>query len=70
MGNITIPKIEYLRLKRQADAYKKLSGRFFESVVKDSADEVVRDFRKTDLYTKEFLADLGDGLKKSSFVRK
>ncbi|RJQ30730.1 hypothetical protein C4572_03615 [Candidatus Parcubacteria bacterium] len=70
MSNITIPKTEYLKLKRQAEAYKRLSGRFFESVIKDSVEEVIKDFRKTSLYSQEFLSDLESGLKKSSFREK
>jgi len=70
MSNVTIPKIEYLKLKHQADAYKKLSGRFFESVIKDSVEEVVEDFRRSNLYTKEFLADMESGLRRSSFAKK
>ena len=70
MNTITIPKNEYSKLRRQSDAYKKLSSRFFEFMIKDPIEEVINDFRKTNLYTKEFLADLGDGLKKSSYAKK
>lgn len=70
MATITIPKTEYSKLKRQADAYKKLSGRFFEFMIKDPIEEIVNDFRKTNLYTKEFLTDLEDGLKKSSYSKR
>lgn len=70
MSTITIPKIEYSKLKRQADAYKKLSSRFFEFMVKDPMEEVIKDFRETSLYTKEFLADLEEGLRKSSYAKK
>ena len=70
MATITIPKTEYSKLKRQSDAYKKLSSRFFEFMIKDPIEEVVSDFRKTSLYTKEFLTDLEDGLRKSSYAKK
>ena len=70
MDTITISKNKYSELKRQADAYKKLSSRFFESIVKDSIEEVVNDFRKTNSYTKEFLTDLEDGLTKSSYAKR
>jgi len=70
MDTITISKNKYSELKRQADAYKKISSRFFESIVKDSIEEVVNDFRKTNLYTKEFLTDLEDGLTKSSYAKR
>jgi len=70
MNIITIPKNEYSKLRRQSDAYKKLSSRFFEFMIKDPIEEVINDFRKTNLYTKGFLADLEDGLKKSSYAKK
>lgn len=70
MSNITIPKNEYSKLKRQANAYKKLSGRLFEFIIKDPVDEVVKDFRETKLYTEEFLKDLEDGLRKSSYAKR
>ncbi|MEK7634539.1 MAG: hypothetical protein AAB396_01475 [Patescibacteria group bacterium] len=70
MNTITIPKTEYSKLKRQAEAYKKLSSRFFESIVKDPIGEVVNDFRKTNLYAEEFLSDMEDGLRKSSCAKK
>ncbi|PIV31760.1 hypothetical protein COS33_01535 [Candidatus Wolfebacteria bacterium CG02_land_8_20_14_3_00_37_12] len=70
MNTITIPKNEYSKLRRQSDAYKKLSSRFFEFMIKDPIEEVINDFRKTNLYTKGFLADLEDGLKKSSYAKK
>jgi len=39
-------------------------------MIKDPIEEVINDFRKTNLYTKGFLADLEDGLKKSSYAKK
>ncbi len=66
MTTINISKIEYSKLRRQADAYKKLSSRLFEFAIKDPIEDVVNDFRETNLYAKEFLADMEDGLKKSS----
>ena len=70
MENITIPKSEYVKLQRQANAYKKLAKGIFDSVVKDSVRDIVEDFKKTNLYTKEFLADLDEGLRKSSYTAK
>jgi len=69
MVKVTISKTEYTRLRRQAAAYKKLTARFFEAVVKDSILEVVEDFHKTNLYSKGFLRDLESGLRKSSYGR-
>ncbi|MFH1233431.1 MAG: hypothetical protein V1649_02145 [Patescibacteria group bacterium] len=68
MATITIPKTEYLKLQRQARAYEKLTGRLFEFIVRNPVEEVVEDFRRTDLYTEKFLDDLKDGLCKSSYV--
>ncbi len=70
MDKIVISKIEYLRLKQQSAAYKKLASSFYESIPKDSIETVVDDFRKTDLYSEEFLEDLKSGLKRSSYAKK
>lgn len=70
MAKVTLPKTEYESLKRQADAYRKFAEKFFELIVKDPIEELVEDFRKTNLYTKEFLRDLESGLRKSSYAKK
>ena len=70
MNKITISKQEYIKLRRQAESYRKLAGRVFELIVKDSPQEVVEDFRKTHLYTEAFLKDLEGGLHKSSYGKK
>ena len=70
MAEITLPKTQYETLKRQAAAYRKLAERFFESVIRDPIEEVVEDFRKTNLYSEEFLKDLDSGLRKSSYAQK
>ena len=69
MPTVTIPKIEYQKLRKQADAYRRLAGDFFEEAIQDPISDVVEDFRKTDLYTKEFLRDLESGLRKSSYIK-
>ncbi|MBI4652795.1 hypothetical protein HY750_00890 [Candidatus Kuenenbacteria bacterium] len=66
-STITLPKIEYQKLKTQANAYQKIMSKFFEFVIKDPIQEVTEDFRKTDLYSEEFLKDLEIGLRKSSY---
>ena len=66
-GAIIVPKTEYLRLKRRALAYQSLMGQIFEKALKDPIDEVVEDFRATNLYEGAFLKDLEDGLRKSSY---
>ena len=67
MNTITIPKKEYSQLKKQSQAYKKIAGRLFAAIVKDSIEDVIIDFKKTGLYTKNFLSDLENGLRKSSY---
>ena len=68
--SIALPKQEYLRLKQQSQAYRTMAARMFELPLRDPIDEVVADFRATDLYTDEFLTDLEDGLRKSSYTKK
>jgi hypothetical protein len=67
---ITLPKHDYLRLKKQAQAYLTIVARVFESPLWDPVDEVVADFKATDLYTDKFLEDLKDGLRKSSYSKR
>jgi len=70
MDKVIITKTEYRQMKRQAEAYKKLLAEFFDSLTYDPIGQVVQDFRKTDLYTEEFLKDLESGLRKSSYAKK
>ena len=70
MSTVTLKKSEYLKLKKQAAAYRALTGQFFRRVLVDSVEDVVEDFKATGLYSKSFLADLADGLKKSSYFHK
>ena len=67
---VTLSKQEYLSLKQQAQAYRALAAKVFELPLKDPVAEVVADFKTTGHYTKEFLTDLEDGLRKSSYARK
>lgn len=70
IATITLPKTEYQKLKAQAQAYQKVMSNFFESIIKNPIQEVVEDFKKTDLYTEEFIKDLEIGLKKSSYFQR
>lgn len=70
MVKVEIPKTEYEQLKKQAGAYRRFAAKFFESIIQDPIDQVVEDFRKTNLYTEEFLRDLETGLRKSSYLLK
>ena len=69
MNKIAIPKTEYRQLRRQADAYKKIAGDLSALILRDSVAETVNDFRKTELYAEEFLYDLENGLRKSSYAK-
>jgi predicted transcriptional regulator len=69
MSNVTLSKAEYRKLKQQADAYKKITKRIFESVIRAPLEEVIEDFRQTELYTDDFLEDLEEGLSKSSYAK-
>lgn len=68
-AQVTITKQEYLRLKKQSQAYLAMAARMFELPLRDPVDEVMADFRATNLYTGEFLKDLEDGLRKSSYAK-
>lgn len=70
MAMVTISKVTYQRLKRHAEAYRRFAADVFEAVVRDPVGEIAHDFRKTGLYTEEFLRDLDAGLRKSSFIKK
>lgn len=70
MAQVTLPETEYEQLKKQAQAYRKFAAKFFELVIRDPIEEVVEDFRKTNLYTEEFLKDLESGLRKSSYLKR
>ncbi len=70
MANVTLPKAEYEKLKRQAETYRRFAARFFELALRDPVRDVVRDFRRTNLYTEKFLNDLESGLRKSSYAKR
>lgn len=67
MTKVTLSKIEYNSLKRQADAYRNFLADIFEAALQDPINVVVEDFRKTGLYSKPFIKDLEQGLRKSSY---
>lgn len=69
METITIPIREYRRLLSAEKAYKKIAGQIYKTAIDTNVNEVVSDFRKTKLYTEEFLTDLEEGLKKSSYFK-
>jgi len=55
MNTVTISKTEYKKLKNQSQAYQKLASKFFQFAVKDPIQEVMDDFKQTNIYTNEFL---------------
>jgi len=57
MSDLALSKAEYRELEQQAKAYHRMTSRFFESIIREPVKEVVKYFRKTDLYTDEFLKD-------------
>ena len=69
MNTVSIQKTEYQRLRRHAAAYRKMAERVYESVLRDPIKEVAEDFRRTGLYTDEFIVDLESGLRNSSYAR-
>ena len=69
MTQVTIAKDEYQALKRRSAAYKRLTSKLFEEVVKDDIGEVVHDFAATGKYSTAFLAEFESGLRKSSYAR-
>jgi len=69
MSRITIPKTEYAKLKKEANAYRAVAARLFELLIKDPVKTVVEDFRASGLYSEGFVSDLEDGLRKSSYAK-
>ncbi|MBU1090067.1 hypothetical protein KKF38_04745 [Patescibacteria group bacterium] len=69
MQRITIPRAEYQKILKQAQAYQKLASSFFSTNLKNPIDDVVEDFEKTGIYSKGFLDDLRSGLGKSSYSK-
>jgi len=70
MSRMTVSRTEYVKLRRQAAAYRRMTARLFETVIKDPIHEVAEDFKNTDLYSKEFLKDLEEGLRRSSYAKR
>lgn len=70
MSSVTLPKNEYQKLKKQAEAYRKFASQVFEIVIQDPIPSIVDDFRKTNMYSDNFLNDLESGLRKSSIAKK
>lgn len=67
---VTLSRPEYARLRRQAKAYRALASKVFELPLRDPVGEVADDFRATGLYSDDFLKDLEEGLRKSSYAKR
>ncbi len=70
MTTVTISKEEYTKLKRQATAYRCFVLRIFEDAVYDPVEDTVKDFKDTGIYSRGFIADLEEGLRKSSYGKR
>ena len=63
MSTITISRNRYQTLLSQANAYKKLASNFASQIVEEPLAEVMKNFRSSGKYSKDFISDLEDGLK-------
>lgn len=69
MKTVIIPENKYKKLLAESRAYKKIARQFFKNALKDTVGETVDDFRKSELYSEQFLKDLESGLRKSSYQK-
>ena len=73
MSSITISKTEYVDLKARANAYESMLKvaqiTFSLTPPEKSRKNVVRAFKETGEYTKEFIASLSKGLNRSSYFK-
>ena len=73
MKSITIPKIEYEVLRARATAYDRvvsaLESTFTLTPPERSKKKIVAEFKKTNRYSKEFVAALERGLARSSYFK-
>lgn len=67
---ISLSEGEYRRLRQESQAYRTLAARVFEIPLRDPIEDVVSDFRATELYSDQFLSDLEEGLRKSSYAHR
>lgn len=68
---ITLEAAEYRRLKIKAERYETIrqliAEDFFSSPPTKNRDKIIREFRKTGLYSDAFLKSFGKGLRDSAF---
>jgi predicted transcriptional regulator len=64
MSRITISKTEYSKLRKESKAYQDLMVGLFEQIIKNPIENIVDDFRASNIYSKKFITDLESGLRK------
>lgn len=64
MTTVTIPKATYERLKRHAEAYRRIAANFFKTAIEGSAHDVLEDLQ--DHVRFEIAARESKGKKRSS----
>ena len=74
MSTVTIPKMKYETLKREAAAYRKIASaggvNLFDSPPTRDTKKVIAAMKETGRYSKKFLSSLSKGLARSSFFNK
>lgn len=72
-NTVTLPKIEYERLRKIAERYELLRNAvtqdFFEEPPIRDSKEIIAALRKTGRYATRFLNSVARGLNESSFLR-
>ncbi|MDP2593190.1 MAG: hypothetical protein Q8P52_00870 [bacterium] len=73
MSKVTIPKIEYEFLKKRATAYERVlkvaQDELYVPPPTRSREEVLRAFRGTRRYSRQFLESVAKGLRRSSYFK-
>lgn len=71
MSTVTLKKSEYEILKKKAEAYETIirvvEQDIFSPPSIGSRKAILNEFKKTGNYSKEFLEDIGQAIKRSSF---
>ena len=71
MNTVTLKKSEYEVLKKKAEAYETIirvvEQDIFSPPTIRSRKAILNEFKKTGYYSKEFLEDIGQAIKRSSF---
>ena len=74
MVTVTMPKVEYISLKKKAESFDSMIAGINPSLLfvplEKSRKKIISEFSKTKLYSKEFIKDIEKGMKRSSFFTK